>query len=358
MPPSSTRLLLSINGGMCPCQCYLTSFILFDRDQIALLYAFHFSVGYWGPLPVPPTTHYGALTYLHDCITRFLDSKIVAGVQLIAYDFAKAFDTSPTNVILNRLQSCDIPVPVFHWLESYLSDRRQYVSLGHSTSHLINVRSGVPQGSIIGPYLFSIVMGNLTFDESNCCAVRYADDVTMCLPLFKNSDNLHVKSAHDRLCNWSKENGLSLNLSKCKSILMSRCNDCVPFHLNYMYVSLISNLKIIGVTFNDKCTWSDHFDNVLRASSRRLYPLRVLKNDYEVNDAFLCQVYFSTIRGLLEYCAPLFAGISATDSSRLERLQKRFHKLLCGTLCLKFTIIVFLISRLAENAKLCASLRK
>ena len=45
-------------------------------------------------------------------------------------------------------------------------------------------------------------------------------------------------------------------------------------------------------------------------------------------------MYFSTIRGLLECCAPLFAGISATDSSRLERLQKRFHKLLCGTLCM------------------------
>ena len=167
----------------------------------------------------------------------------------------------------------------------------------------------------------------------NCCVVKYADDVTLCVPLFKNSDNSHVKSAHESLYNWATENGLNLNLSKCKSLLMSSSKDCEPVQLHN--VSCVSSLRILGVTFNKKCTWSDHIDYVLRVSSRRMYPLRVLKNNFDVNKALLCQVYFSTIRSILEYCAPLFAGMSESDSSRIVRLQKRFHKLLCGPLCTK-----------------------
>ena len=65
--------------------------------------------------------------------------------------------------------------------------------------------------------------------------------------------------------------------------------------------------------------------------SRLMYPLRILKRDFEVGDDLLRQAYFSTVRSVLEYCAPLFAGVSKKDSSRLQSLQKRFHKILCGT---------------------------
>ena len=272
-----------------------------------------------------------ALISLHQAIMRYLDSRDVNGVQLLAYDYSKAFDTLLISTVMKRLEGGNFDAGIKCWLQDYLKDRRQYVKLGNTRSHIIRVDKGVPQGSVLGPHLFSAVTGTLDVSLEDCHAVLYADDVTLCVPLYRNSSNLHVLRIHQKIVNWSCDNGLILNDKKCKSLLITASKNCVG--VSIQNISFVTSLCILGVTFNARGNWRCHIEKVVRNASRRLHPIRILKYNFGVNDDILKTVYFATVRSILEYCAPLLLGLSVSDSNGVNKIQRRFHKMLCGSHC-------------------------
>ena len=154
----------------------------------------------------------------------------------------------------------------------------------------------------------------------------------LCFPIFKNAVDesiSNITSCHNHLVEWSSKAGLLLNKNKCKSLTIKKKGGCiVPIVPS---VLIVKKLKILGVTFNSEWTWKDHFDNITSVVSRRLYVIRVLK--VSLSRKHLIDTYTSFVRSVLEYCAPLFLSMSARDSCRLERLQKRFHRTICGLDC-------------------------
>ena len=104
---------------------------------------------------------------------------------------------------------------------------------------------------------------------------------------------------------------------------------CPNIRLNGM--DSVDSLDILGVKLNMRCNWSSHFDNIVLRASRRLFALRLLRESLSKKQLTL--VYNSLVRSLLEYCGPLFLGMLAKDEHRLEQIQKRFHKILCGKNC-------------------------
>lgn len=293
-----------------------------------------------------------ALITLHDHITKCMENRLVAGVQVISYDFSKAFDRLQHDVIIERMMGCDIPQHMIYWFSNYLEDRLQYVRIGDSCSATREVTSGVPQGSVLGPYIFSMVMGALKIPYEDCCVVKYADDVTISVPIYKNCGNLHVNTIHDAVKNWSSRFGLPLNSKKCKCLAIPRSTnfECVTLE----GVSLVHKLTILGVTFNERCTWSDHMQEVAKRASRRLFPLRLLKPHVTISQ--LKTFYFSLMRSLLEYASPLFVGVSKQDACRLQRVQNRFHRLLCGKECKEECLENLDLRRNTQSVRLYSSL--
>ena len=94
---------------------------------------------------------------------------------------------------------------------------------------------------------------------------------------------------------------------------------------------IAEKLTILGVTFDAKCSWKTHIDIISKKAARRLFPLRLLKP--YLDHAQLKTVYFGLMRSVLEYAAPLFVGLSKKEETRLQILQNRFHRLLCGKQC-------------------------
>ena len=124
-----------------------------------------------------------------------------------------------------------------------------------------------------------------------------------------------------------------MNFKKCKVLVIRKPivkHDFYP-DLSLPDLQVVTHLKILGVIFNDKLTWSDHVQYTVKKCSRFLYAIRTLRNSLSPKSLML--FYHSLVRPLIEYCAPLFIGCSTTDNERLSRLQSRFHRIVCHKDC-------------------------
>ena len=134
----------------------------------------------------------------------------------IFLDLAKAFDSVSHDILLRKLEKYGIRGNVLELFKSYLSDRFQFVSLENSSSSLIRILFGVPQGSILGPLLFLIYINDLPL-ATNFFIKLFADDTFLCaenenIDQLENTVNFELKKVYD----WLASNKLTLNVAKSK----------------------------------------------------------------------------------------------------------------------------------------------
>ena len=163
-----------------------------------------------------------ALIVLLDFVTKNLDTKHYEAVAMVTIDFSKAFDQIDHGLLLNKLLQYDrktIPNDFIVWLKSYLTDRTQQVVLNGCYSRKLNITSGVPQGSILGPYLFNIFVSDLSTVSDRSQIVKFADDTTILIPISKNcvkEDCNLIGSEINNVILWATKNIMSINTNKSK----------------------------------------------------------------------------------------------------------------------------------------------
>ena len=162
----------------------------------------------YGSRPNSSTTC--AIIKLINFVTSALDKLEVAGVQLLAYDYSKAFDVLGHSTIIERLQELSFPAGFIAWITDYLTGRSQAVQLGNTLSSALHVTSGVPQGSVLGPALYCLVAGGLQKVNDSSFIMKYIDDVNFAIPVLKTGDS-PVASEHSNICAWSESYGITIN---------------------------------------------------------------------------------------------------------------------------------------------------
>ena len=119
------------------------------------------------------------LTKLTHDVLSLLDSKKQVTIRLGALDFSKAFDSVEPALLISKLSSYEFPRWSISWLFSFLSNREQFIQHKSSKSSLLIVNRGIPQGTVLGPLLFSVMIEDLQFNYPRTLFYKYADDQTL-----------------------------------------------------------------------------------------------------------------------------------------------------------------------------------
>ena len=169
-------------------------------------------------------------------------------------DLKKAFDTFNHRILINKLDFYGIR----NFLISYLNDRQKLVQYNESKSDIYNICYGVPQGSILGPLMFSIFINDMILCSPENKFILFADDTNVIIS-DKSSNNLNYKlqSACDDIFLWSKLNKLSINIDKTHC--MSFKNDII-FNLNIdnTLLSQVTSTTCLGINLDTCLNWKCH----------------------------------------------------------------------------------------------------
>ncbi|CAB4034475.1 Hypothetical predicted protein [Paramuricea clavata] len=117
------------------------------------------------------------LLQLTDSLLNDMDKGNLSGILLI--DFRKAFDLISHDLLLQKLAIYGLKDSTLQWFKSYLTERKQLVSIGRATSDLLPVHTGIPQGSSLGPLLFILFINDIPFVNKDCNSYIYVDDTTL-----------------------------------------------------------------------------------------------------------------------------------------------------------------------------------
>ena len=265
-----------------------------------------------------------ALVRVTNRLLGFLDPESGA-VRLLFIDFTKAFDQLPFAVTLNHFANAGFSRGFVVWLYSYLHNRYQRVRLRGEHSAWIPVVSGVPQGSILGPVLFAVVVDALKCLHSNSYLVKFADDVTI-IHTVRKSDEDQLQSELDHVMQWSRSVGLKVNSAKTKTMVCCTKSGLAN-KLRHLYngpqlIEQVQAFKLLGVTLADNFRWNQHVTNVVRVASQRLYGLRRPRG-WIADKVCLWRIYFALIRSVLAYGFPAVCNMTRRLQAQLLRVEQR-----------------------------------
>ena len=145
---------------------------------------------------------------IHEALDRNTDDYIVAFYA----DFSKAFDRVPHQHLLNKLCSIEVGGCLLDLLYDYLDNRKQYVRIGNHCSNLLDVTSGVPQGSLLGPLLYCIFINDLPDSLRFSQPYIFADDLKL---LYTGQIQLDAQSDLSSIEKWVELNQMKLAIEKC-----------------------------------------------------------------------------------------------------------------------------------------------
>ena len=269
------------------------------------------------------STETALLRILNDLLVANDESKISV---LVLLDLSAAFDTIDHSILLSRLHhTFGITDTCLAFLRSYLTDRTQFVSVSGSTSNLVPLRYGVPQGSVLGPVLFLLYTQPLAgvIEHHSVSHSEYADDTQLYDSAVQDqlpSMLTNVEQCIINVKDWMTKNKLQLNDSKTEALLISSKTSCnLPHSLSVCGtpVPIVSSARNLGVMFDSSAAMKTQINKVCQACYLEIRRIGSIRH-FLTTEATKVLVT-SLILSRIDYCNSLLAGL---PQSLLESLQK------------------------------------
>ena len=267
------------------------------------------------------STEYAAVR-LVDTISKEMESGSTPTALYI--DLSKAFDTLSFDILLHKLNYYGVKGNAFKFLKNYLTNQKQYVVFNIQNSETVDITTGVPQGSILGPLLFSICINNLITISNKLKFIMYADDTTIYFNL-EDFDPYHLKrdinNELEKITLWLKMNKLSLNVQKTKFMIFHRKQKQISelnIAINDTDIERVESFNFLGLHIHESLSWRTHTDTVKNKVSKVVGILYRLKNIFPM---YILQTLYNSL--IVSYITmdPFYGELSLIELSHYKRKQ-------------------------------------
>ena len=274
---------------------------------------------------------YDQLTLLENKIRIATNSNETCIVVFI--DLTGAFDRVWHMGILEKLRQAGIKGRMLGWLRSYLNNRKFSVFVEGEESSTRPITSGVPQGAILSPLLFNIMLRDIpkvdgvTYSEYADDIAIYSTGINRALLISK------LQEAINRFVEWANAWGQEVNPSKTKAMFFSKANlKPEPIRLNNLEVEYVDRYKFLGLNLDSpKLTFKTHINSLKSKCTKSLSILKFLSNVKWGSDRrTLDMLYKTLVRSRMDYACHLYGNACQTDLKSLDIIQNQCLRLILG----------------------------
>jgi hypothetical protein len=258
--------------------------------------------------------------------TQMLDNKDT--IDILYLDFQKAFDSVPHERLLLKIEKYGITGNIATWIRSFLTGRTQRVRVGKDYSTKKEVISGIPQGSILGPLLFTLYINDLPESVQSSCKI-FADDTK----LYGSPKNSCImQNDITELKEWTETWQLYFNITKCKVLHIGKNNPQNDYYMTVdnvqVTVTKCDSEKNLGIIFDSMLTFDCHISEVINRASKIL---GIIQRCFLYLDKLsFVQLYKSLVRPHLEYGNIIWYPLLKRQSAAIDRIQRRATKMVPG----------------------------
>ena len=279
-----------------------------------------------------------ALIRIHNDLCLAMDRQRVSALVLL--DLSAAFDTIDHNILLSRLKSCfGISDTAHSLLAHYLYQRSQSVAIDQSFSPNLPLVRGVPQGSVLGPLLFTLYTTPLShlLTDSSLQFHFYADDTQIYIS-FSSSDSSQalakLSSTLDHVHSWFCANRLVVNPSKTEYLLIGtrqQRTKVADSSISFKNIALChtDSARNLGVIFDSNLNFKNHISSICRSSFFHIRQLRQIRSSLDKSSAIV--LANALVHSKIDYCNSLLNGLPNTSTIRLQYVQNSLARVVCNT---------------------------
>ena len=260
-------------------------------------------------------------------------NKYTVGIFL---DFSKAYDMLWIDGLLHKMIQLGIGGNAFRWIKSFLTQRTFQVKIGDAMSETRTIENGTPQGSVISPLLFLIMINDLPTTTNGVSMAIFADDTSMWKTGWRLDEVIrHIQVNLDKVREWCNTWGFILSKEKTVPIIFTHRYPASPTKLTIDKVKLDwkKEVKFLGLIFDSRLTWNKHIDYVAKRCTQRLNLMKCMSGQrWGANKQSLVHTYIAMIRSIIDYGASAYFTAHPSRLARLNSIQCQALRISCGAM--------------------------
>lgn len=245
-------------------------------------------------------------------------------VDAVYTDLKAAFDRVDHSILLAKLRKMGSSENFVRWLESYLCNRALAVKIGSSTSNWFCNASGVPQGSNLGPLLFSLYINDATLLLENGCYFVYADDTKIYVIVDNEDDCRRLQDTLDKFVLWCRANNMILSVPKCLVISFHRKKNPLQFEyaINGTTLTREQTVRDLGIVLDSNLTFRNHHEEIIAKARRQLGFIGKVTKEFK-DPHTMKSLYVALVRPILETGSIIWDPFHITVIDRIEAVQRK-----------------------------------
>ena len=245
-------------------------------------------------------------------------------VGTILMDLSKAYDCLNHDLLISKLHAYGVSNNSLQLIYNYLKNRKQRVKVGSSFSSFLEIKLGVPQGSILGPLFFNIFINDLLLFVQKCDICNFADDNSLSA-CDKSIEGVIDKLQHDlgHTISWFDLNLLVANPAKFQLMLLGSNlqNSDISLNCNGIVIQATDTVTLLGITFDSKLNFEKHIQNICKNVNRNTNVLLRMRKYLDFTKTV--NLYTAYILSHFKYCPIIWMFCSKASNSLIDKTHKR-----------------------------------